>query len=182
MCSVRFTLTTYSRKAVERRWKTAQQQGHLRQGKYDLAILAVGDGRSCAEVAVVLRVPEKTLAAWICEFCCDGIHGAPRQKPTGRPPKLTPTQQAALATLMDEGPLQAGCSGACWRSPMIQPLLDDRFGVVSTVFSIAQWLTNLGCSSQKAAFVSDQWNEAQRHEWCTTTWPQILTGAKAPVA
>jgi len=182
MCSVRFTLTTYSRKAVERRLKTAQQQGNLRQVKYGLALLAVGDGRSFAEVAVVLRVHEKTLAAWVRGFCCDGIHGAPRQKPTGRPPKLTPTPKAALATLLDEGPLPAGFSGACWRSPMIQQLIYDRFGVFYNVFSIAQLRKNLGFSYQKAAFVSAHLNEAQRHEWCTATWPQILTVAKAHAA
>jgi len=182
MCSVRFTLTTHSRKAVEGRLKTAQQQGNLRQVKYLLAILAVGDGRSFAEVAVVLRVHEKTVAAWIRGFCCDGIHGTPHPKPTGRPPKLTPTQKAALATLIDEGPLKAGFSSACWRSPMIQQLIDDRFGVFYNIFYIAQLLKNLGFSYQKAAFVSDHLNEAKRQEWCTTTWPQILRWAKAPHA
>ena len=182
MCSVRFTLTTYSRKAVERQLKTAQQQGHLRQVKYLLAILAVGDGRSFAEVAEVLRVHEKTVATWVQEFCCYGIHGAPRQKPTGRPPKLTPTQKAALATLIDEGPLQAGFSSACWRSPMIQQLIYDRFGVFYNIFYIAQLLKNLGFSYQKAAFVSDHLNEAQRQAWRTTTWPQIRGLAKAPHA
>jgi transposase len=179
MCSVRFTLTKLSRKAVEGRLKTAHQQGNLRQVKYLLAILAVGDGRSFAEVAVVLRVHEKTVTAWVRGFCCDGLHGAPRQKPTGRPPKLTSTQKAALATLIDEGPLKAGFSSACWRSPMIQQVIYDRFGVFYNIFYIAQLLKNLGFSYQKAAFVSDHLNEAKRHEWCTTTWPQILRLAKA---
>jgi transposase len=174
MCSVRFTLTKLSRKVVEGRLKTAQQQGNLRQVKYLLAILAVGDGRSFAEVAEVLRVHEKTVAAWVGRFCCYGIHGAPRQKPTGRPPKLTPTHQAALATLIDEGPLKAGFSGACWRSPMIQQLIYDRFGVFYNVFYIAQLLKNLGFRYQKAAFVSDHLDEGKRQAWCTTTWPQIL--------
>ena len=131
---------------------------------------------------MVLRVHEKTLAAWIRGFCCYGLNGAPRQKPTGRPPKLPPTQNAALATLSAEGPLQAGLSGACWRSPMIQQLIDDRFGVFSKVFYSAQLLKNLGFSYQKAAVVSDHLNEAPRHEWCTTTWPQILIVANAPAA
>ena len=65
MCSVRFTLTSDSRKAVERHLKTAQQQGRLRQVKYYLAILAVGDGKSFAEVALVLRIHEKTVATWV---------------------------------------------------------------------------------------------------------------------
>src|SRR5262245_47086104 len=100
MCSVRFTFTAYSRSAVERHLKTAQRLGHLRQVKYLLPLLAVGNGQSFAEVALVLRVPEKTVAAWVHRFCCYGLDGVPRQKPIGRPPKLTPTQKAALATLM----------------------------------------------------------------------------------
>jgi transposase len=136
------------------------------------------DGQSLAQTALILRVHEKTVAAWVRVFCCYGIKGAPRKKPTGRPPKLTPTQKAALATLLDEGPVQAGFSGACWRSPMIQQLIHDRFGVFYNVFYIAQLLKNLGFSYQKAAFVSDHLDEGTRQAWRTTTWPQLLRHAK----
>jgi transposase len=174
MCRVRFTLSAHYRRAVERQLKTAQQLGHLRQVKFLLAILAVMDGPSFAEVALVLRMHEKTIAAWVRLFCCYGLKGAPRKKPTGRPPKLTPTQKAALAILLDEGPVKAGVSGACWRSPMIQQFIDDRFGVFDNVFYISQWLKTLGFSSQKAAFVSAHLDAGKRHGWCTTTWPQML--------
>jgi len=170
------------RKEVERQLKTAQQLGNLRQVKYLLAILAVMDGQSFAQVALILRVHEKTVAAWVRIFCCYGSTGAPRKKPTGRPPKLTPTQKAALATLIDEGPVKAGFSGACWRSPMIQQLIYDRFGVYYNVFYIAQLLKNLGFSYQKAAFVSDHLDEGKRREWQTKTWPQILRLANAKKA
>jgi transposase len=159
--------------------KTAQRLGYVRQVKYLLAILAVVEGQSCAQVALVLHVHEKTIDTWVRLFCCYGLQGAPRQKPTGRPPKFTPTQKAALATLIDAGPSKAGFSGACWRSPMIQQLIHDRFGVFYNVFYIAQLLKTLGFSFQKAAFVSDHLDEAQRQAWRTTTWPQILRRAKA---
>ena len=178
MCCMRFTMSASYRKAVEHQLKTAQHLGNLRQVKYLLAILAVMDGQSCAQVAGVLHVHEKTVATWVSMFCCYGLQGAPRRKPTGRPPKLTPTQQAALATLIDEGPVKAGFSGACWRSPMIQQLIYDRFGVFYNVFYIAQLLKNLGFSYQKAAFVSDHLDEDKRQVWRTTTWPQILRRAK----
>jgi transposase len=178
MCSVRFTLTTRSRHVMERQLETAQRLGHLRQVKYLLALLAVGEGQSFAEVAMGLRVPEKTVATWVQRVCCDGLKGAPRKKPTGRPPKLTPTQKATLVTLIDEGPSTAGFSSACWRSPMIQPLIYDRFGVFSNVFYIAQLLKHLGFSYQKAAFVSDHLDESKRRTWRITTWPQILRRAK----
>jgi transposase len=174
MCSVRFSLTTYSRKTVERRLRTAHHQGNLRQVKYLRALLAVGDGRGFAEVAVRLRVQEKTVAAWVGRFCGDGRRGAPPQKPPGRPPKLTPTHKTVLAPRMDAGPLQAGYSGACWRSPMIQQLMYERFGVFYHVFSMAPWLKNLGCSYQQAAFVSAPLDAGKRQAWGPTTWPQML--------
>jgi transposase len=122
--------------------KTAPRLGQLRPVKYGLAILAIVDGQSVAQVALVFRVHEQTVAPWLREFCCYGLPGAPRTKPPGRPPQRTPTQKAALATLLDEGPVQAGFRGACWRSPMIQPRMCDRFGVDDNGFSIAQLLKN----------------------------------------
>ncbi len=177
MCCMRFTMSPSYRKEMARQLKTAQHLGHLRQVKYCLAILAVMDGQSLAQVALVLRVHEKTVAAWVCAFCCYGLQGAPPKKPPGRPPKLTPTQQEALATLIDEGPVKAGCSGACWRSPMIQQRIYERFGVFYNVFYIAQLLKNLGFSFQKAAFVSDHLDAHKRQEWRTQTWPQLLRAA-----
>ena len=171
-------MSSSDRKEVEHQLKTAQHLGNLRQVKYLLAILAVMDGQSFAQVAVVLRVQAKTVVKWVGVFCCYGLQGAPRQKPTGRPPTLTPTPQAALVTLIDEGPVKAGFSGACWRSPMIQQLIADRFGVFYNVFYIAQLLKNLGFSFQKAAFVSDPLDKDQRQAWRTTTWSQILRRAK----
>jgi transposase len=182
MCYMRFTMSPTYRKAVEAQLKTAQHLGNLRQVKYLLAILAVMDGQSFAQVALTLRVHEQTVTAWVRGFCCYGLQAVPRKKSPGRPPKLTPTQKAALATLIDEGPAKAGFSGACWRSPMIQQLIFERFGVYYNVFYIAQLLKNLGFSYQKAAFVSDHLDEGKRQAWRTTTWPQILRLAKAQKA
>jgi transposase len=174
MCCMRFTISASYRKAVERHLQTAQRLGHLRQVTYLLALLAVVDGQSFAQVALILRVHEKTVATWVRTFCCFGLQGAPRHKPTGRPPTLTPTQKATLVTWIEEGPVKVGFSGACWRSPMIQQLIYDRFGVLYNVFYIAQLLKNLGLSYQKAAFVSDHLDEDKRQAWCTTTWPQLV--------
>jgi transposase len=119
-----------------------------------LSFDAVLDGQSFAQVAWIVRVHEKTVAAWGRIFCCYGSTGTPRKQPTGRPPKLTPTQKATLARRIDEGPVQAGFSGACWRSPMIQQVIYDRVGVYYNVCYIPQLLKHFGLSSQKAAFVS----------------------------
>src|SRR5438132_5547184 len=110
MCCLRFTMSSSNRKEVERRLQTAQHLGHLRQVKYFLTILAVMDGQSFAQVALILRVhekeyvrdtcsccalhehvsrtyPEKTVAAWVCVFCCYGLRCATHQ--ASRPPTQT---------------------------------------------------------------------------------------------
>ena len=75
MCCMRFTMSSSYRKAVEHQLKTVQHLGNLRQVKYLLALLAVMDGQSCAQVAGVLRVHEKTVVKWLSVFCCYGLQG-----------------------------------------------------------------------------------------------------------
>ena len=50
MCNFRFTISAASRKEVECHLQTAQHLGHVRRAKYCLAILAVSDGQSFAQV------------------------------------------------------------------------------------------------------------------------------------
>ncbi len=178
MYCMRFTLSASYRTDAERHLKMAQRLSHLRQVRSLLTILAVVDGQSFAQVALVLRVHEKTVATWVRVFCCYGPQGAPRHKPPGRPPKLPPTQTAALVALIEEGPVKAGFGDACWRSPMSQQVISDRFSVLYNVFSLAQLLKNLGCSSQKAACVSEHLDAAKRQTRRPTMWPQRLRLAK----
>ena len=182
MCAFRLTVSRRSRQALERQLSTAQQFGKLHDVTCLLAILAITEGQSCEQVALTLRITPKTVHQWVRRFLVAGLKGLKRKKPTGRPPKLTKTQKHTLAERLDEGPGQAGFASACWRSPMIQPLIHERFGVYYNVFYIAQLLKHLGFSYQKATFVSDHLNDEKRQEWCHTTWPQILTMAKAKSA
>ena len=93
MCCLRFTIAASSRQQVEDHLQTAQRLGHVRQVKYFLAILAILDGHSVAQVAGVLRVHEKTVVNWVCAFCCYGLDGGPHKKSTGRPPEADPAPE-----------------------------------------------------------------------------------------
>ena len=182
MCAFRVTVSRRRRQELEHQLHTAQQLGQLRDVKCLLAILALTEGQSCDDVALTLRITPKTVHQWVRQWLLGGLKGLQRNPPPGRPSKLTKTQKHELAQLIDEGPGKAGFTSACWRSPMIQQLIYERFGVFYNVFSIAQLLKHLGFSYQKAAFVSDHLNEEKRQVWCTTTWPQIVTAAKAQAA
>ena len=61
---------------------------------------------------------------------------------------------------------------------MIQPLIDDRFGVFSNVFSSAQLLKNLALAFNKRPSSPIIWMHTNASV-ADTTWPQRLRRAQA---
>ena len=115
MCSLRFPSSASSRKAAEGHLKTAQHLGHLRQVTYLLPILAVLDGQSFAQVALVLRVREKTMAPWGHVFCCSGLQGAPRPPTATNPNSKSRPRHGKKAVGILQRPWPS--SHVCWSAP-----------------------------------------------------------------
>ena len=178
MLSFRLTITASQRQALDRKLTTAQQLGDLRLVKFILTIFAVVHYQETQQAALVLQLSVAQVEAYVHKFLCYGVRGVAFKRPAGRHPKLTTAQQRELSRLIEAGPPACGFSGACWRSPMIQQLIKDRFGVSYSVFYVAELLKNLGFSYQKAAFVSDHLDEVARQRWRRRVWPDILRQAR----
>lgn len=139
-----------------------------------MAVIGVADGTLYSIIATTLNVSEESIRLWVNAFLLKGVDGLKSKKPSGKPSKLTKTQRKELDKLITEGPEKAGFPGACWRSPMIQYLIYERFGVEYSVNYIAQLLKNMGFSYQKAKFVADHKDPEKRKEWLQNKWPEIL--------
>ena len=151
----------------------AQNNGDLRGAKRIMAILAVVDGTLYSTIAATLKVSEESIRLWVNAFMLYGVKSFFYKKPTGRPSKLTKTQIRQLDRLISQGPQKSGFPGACWRSPMIQWLIYEKFGVEYSVYYIPQLLKNMGFSYQKAKFVADHKDPEKRKEWLKQKWPEI---------
>jgi transposase len=178
MLSFRLSITITQRKELDRRLKAAQTLGDLRTIKFILAIFAVAHYQRTEQAALVLQLSVAQVERYVYLFMCYGAAGVGFKKSPGRPPKLTKEQKQELARMIDDGPAKCGFDGNCWRSPMVQQLILDKFGKTYSVFYIAELLKNLGFSFQKARFVSDHLDEAKRRQWRQKTWPQILKLAR----
>ena len=152
----------------------AQNNGDLRMAKRIMAMLAVADGALYSVIATTLIVSEESIRLWINAFLLNGVKSFNYKKPPGKPSKLTKTQRKQLDQLISQGPQKSGFSGACWRSPMIQCLIYEKFGVEYSVYYIPQLLKNMGFSYQKAKFVADHKDPEKRKEWLKQKWPEIL--------
>ena len=179
MLHFRLTISHELRQALNRKLAVAQQHGDLRLVKFILALLAVAQSQDRAQTAAVLQLSVAQVERYVYQFMVYGLPGVAFQKSAGRPPKLTATQKGELKRLLVDGPQAGGFSGGCWRAPMIQVLIQQRFGVVYNVFYLAEFLKHLGFSYQKAKFVSDHLDEVARQRWCTRTWPEIVRQARA---
>jgi len=156
----------------------AQNAGELAMAKRILAVLAVSDRTPYSIIATTLKVSKESIRLWVNTLLLKGVEGLKSKKSSGRPSKLTKTQRKELESLIIQGPAKAGFPGACWRSPMIQALIYEKFGVQYNVFYISQLLKNMGFSYQKAKFVSDHKDPEKREEWLKKTWPEIFNLAK----
>jgi transposase len=174
MPRIRITAGTQTRKKLEKTLSQAENRGDLRTGNRIMVILAVLDGVRYTQIAFILKVGEESIRLWVNAFLLRGVDGLKSRKAPGRPSKLTKTQRKELDKIITEGPAKAGFPGACWRSPMIQSLIYERFGIFYSVHYISQLLKNMGFSYQKAKFVADHKDPEKRKKWLKEKWPEIF--------
>ena len=177
---VSFTLhlSSFTRKQLSRRLQQAYASGDLRLVKRIPALLALAEGMSVQDVAEMLHLGEQTVRDYRNRFLAKYMASVTSKRPPGRPSKLTKTQRRELAELIKAGPQAAGYTSGGWNTPMMQDLIQTRFGISYHPHYLATLLHHLGFSYQKARFVSDHLHEAKRLEWCQTEWPRMLRQAR----
>jgi len=115
---------------------------------------------------------------WQRAFLLHGMESLHYRHSGGRRPKLTPRQKKRVVELREAGPQVVGCETACWTSVLLRVLIWREFGVLYKRQYVCTLRHNLGCSLQKARFVSDHLDAAKRLAWLQDTWPAIVRAAK----
>lgn len=102
------------------------------------------------------------------------MSGISRKNSPGRPAKLTIDEKQKLIDMIIRGPEANGFPGGCWRTPIIQALIQLHFKVDFSVKYLSELLHDLGFFYQKATFVSPNRDEEERERWIAEVWPKIL--------
>jgi len=174
MPNFKLTLSKQSRRQLNQRLESARQLGDLRMVTRITAISLIGNGVDYSIVTSTLQISSEAIRLWVLNFLVTGPESLKSKKSPGRKPKLTKTQKRQLKAMIVKGPQNAGYPSACWRSPMIQNLIQEPFGVFYSVHYIAELLKNMGFSYQKAGFVSDHLDRKKRQQWLSEKWPEII--------
>ncbi|MBL8484980.1 MAG: transposase [Rhodocyclaceae bacterium] len=106
------------------RTSAAQRQLHKLH-----ALLLVGNGRSCYEVAQWFDESPRTIERWVRAFERQGADGLAERHAGGRSPCVSEQDVAALVLGLSAAPGAAAGSYPAWTGKRLQQQLQARFGV-----------------------------------------------------
>lgn len=164
---------------LEKKINTAKRDGDVRVLSRGQALMGVLSGATYEEIATIVSVSTEAIRLWVNSFLAYGVASLTTKKSPGRPPNLTTAQKKELKNVVKKGPEVAGYMSGCWNSAMVQDYIHKTFGVLYSVYYIAQLLRNLGLSYQKAIFASAHLDPDARRKWLKETWPKIVKRSKS---
>ena len=94
-----------------------------------LALALVLEGASRTEAATACGMDRQTLRDWVHRYNAEGIDGLIDREAPGRPPRLTPAQEAELKAIVLAGPDLARDGVVRWRRIDLQRVIGERFDV-----------------------------------------------------
>ena len=125
-------------RAVARRTKDAAQARRL------LALAAVYDGATRTEAAKVGGVTLQIVRDWVLRFNAEGPDGLVDRKAPGQPPRLNDTHRAALAAVIESGPIPAVHGVVRWRLVDLCQWLWEEFRVTVAKQTLSRELRAMG--------------------------------------
>jgi transposase len=128
----------------------ARRSSNTNQVRRLLAIAAVYDGMNRTDAAAVGGMDRQSLCNWVHRFNAEGPDGLIDRKAPGAEPKLSASQKAELAALVEAGPDPQLDGIVRWRRIDLKDVIHDRFGVVYHERSVSRILHELGFSHMSA--------------------------------
>lgn len=107
----------------------AHLKNDLAEWRRGRAVRAYIAGRKVMALAIEAGVTRGSVNRWLQWYDADHVDGLRTRVAEGPAPKLTQEQRAALAVIIELGPIQAGYQSGVWTGPMIADLIEERFGV-----------------------------------------------------
>src|SRR3954449_12244165 len=124
--------------------REARRCRDARAARRMLALALVLEGASREEAARAAGMDRQTLRDWGHRYNEEGLDGLSDRRRPGPRPRLTPEQEAELATAVERGPDPERDGAVRWRRVDLQALIGTRFTVRLHERSVGKVLRRLG--------------------------------------
>jgi transposase len=125
-------------RASARRSKDGPQARRL------LALAAIYEGARRTEAAKIGGVTLQIIRDWVMKFNAHGPEGLIDRKPPGQPSRLNDTHRAALAAIIESGPIPAVHGVVRWRIVDLCQWIFEEFRVVVAKQTLSRELRAMG--------------------------------------
>ena len=144
------------------------------------AVNAAQGGMTQGDVARMFGVTRQAVGHWVTAHRNGGVK-ALRAHPRGRPKAiaLRPWQAAQIAkALVDRHPDQLKLPFYLWTREAVAQLIDRRFGLRLSVWTVGRYLARWGFTSQKPVRRAFEQNPKAVRRWLNETYPAIRAHAR----
>ena len=138
-----------------------------------LAVQRVLDGYSPEEVADFLSVDPSSVRRWLAAFRCHGVAGVQARPVSGRPPKLTTTQEKIVRRWLLDSPTDYGFATELWTAPRLAQLIEQEWGIAFHPDYLTAWLRRRGFTPQMPRRRPRERNDEAIAKWLSQDWPRI---------
>jgi transposase len=114
------------------------------QARRLLALAAVYEGATRTEAAKIGGVTLQIIRDWVMKFNAHGPEGLIDRKPPGRAPRLNGAHRAALAAIIESGPIPAVHGVVRWRIVDLRQWIFEEFRVAISEQTLSRVLRAMG--------------------------------------
>ena len=114
------------------------------QARRLLALAAIYEGATRTEAAKIGGVTLQIVRDWVVKFNAHGQDGLIDRKPFGQPPRLNDAHRAALAAIIESGPILAVHGVVRWRIVDLCQWIFEEFRVVVAKQTLSRELRAMG--------------------------------------
>jgi len=146
-----------------------------------LALRRVREGEKPSAVVKSLGMNRTSIYRWLKAAAGrgKGERALAARPATGRPTKLTPTQQAQVFRWINgKDPRQYGLDFGLWTRQIAATLIEQKFGVSLGLTAVGRLLAQLGLSPQKPLQRAYQRDPQAIERWQRETYPGIAAAAR----
>jgi transposase len=148
------------------------------QARRLLALAAIYDGATRTEAAKIGDVTLQIVRDWVMKFNANGLDGLIDRKSPGQPSRLNDAQRAAIAAMVDSGPIPAIHGVVRWRVVDLCQWVFEEFRVIVAKQTLSRELRAMGYRKLSARPRHHAQAEGAIEEYKKTS-PRSLTKSRA---
>ena len=139
----------------------------------------VQSGTTPTEVARQLKVGTTSVFQWLARYRKGGWGALETGARSGRPKKLDgPKMRFVFDLVTNKNPLQLDFAFALWTCDMIAKVVEDKFSISLSRWSVSRLLKQLGLTPQRPNFRAWEQDPDQSRRWASRQFPALRAYAK----